>query len=246
MLNLDSVEFDTTHLELLGDSDGVRSWRTVDNDHVSLHFFPVPPDIPAALNDVVQLRRGYVRGAGSSVSVIYVDSVSVASRPGLRVIVRTPQEPSGMTYIGSITLPYRDCSFVVKAQCAEEGMTGVREAVVMDELAHSSGTTLDAIHRAWRLQPEDPLGRTALPRNLAEHEDYDRQFPTHPLSRLRQVLRTVQDSVTLAPELVELEPFEYHAPSRDRWSKRRTRPGGSFTDTFVAVLSKITETIFGR
>ena len=30
-------------------------------------------------------------------------------------------------------MPFRDCSFVLKIQCEERGVTGVREAVLLDE-----------------------------------------------------------------------------------------------------------------
>jgi hypothetical protein len=224
VLSLDSVEFETADLELLGDEDGVRFWRTGDNDQVTLHFFPLPPDIPAALDDVDELRRRYVAGSGhSDVSIIFVDPVSVAERPALRVIGRVPQNPTGMTYIGSITLPFRDCSFVIKGQCAEVGMTGMRDTLVFTERTAQFVEESDRAEamNGWRLPPEDPLGGVALPRNLSEGEEYDGQFPTHPLSRLRRILSTVQTTVTLAPEMERLEPFEYRPRSNRRWWNRQ-------------------------
>jgi hypothetical protein len=41
---------------------------------------------------------------------------------------------TGVTYLGSLTIPFRDFSFVIKVQCWEEGITGLREALLFDEM----------------------------------------------------------------------------------------------------------------
>ena len=48
------------------------------------------------------------------------------------LIVKAPQKPHGMTYIGSLTFPFRNFSFVLKAVCVEHGTPGMREAVVLE------------------------------------------------------------------------------------------------------------------
>jgi hypothetical protein len=42
-----------------------------------------------------------------------------------------------MTYVGSLTIPFLDFSFVIKVQCEEKGATGIREAVLLDRRLES-------------------------------------------------------------------------------------------------------------
>jgi hypothetical protein len=83
-----------------------------------------------------------------------------------------------------------------------------------DELAFRQATLEQNQQRkseihGWSQDPYDPAINAPLMRNLAENEHYDAQFPHHPLSRLRSVLRQLQPSLRLAPELKELPPFVY-------------------------------------
>jgi len=147
--------------------------------------------------------------------MIEVDTPQVDGCLTVRTIFKSGQQPHGMTYIGSITLPFRDVSYVLKVQCRETGITGMREAVVLDRMMASGQVTVGRgsedqlqIH-GWSQDPYDPAINAPLMRNLAENEHYDAQFPHHPLSRLRSVLRQLQPSLRLAPELKEVPPFVY-------------------------------------
>jgi len=84
-----------------------------------------------------------------------------------------------MTYVGSITIPFRDFSFVVKIQCPERGTTGVREAVLFQK-QFSAGKV--------KLGPDRKIAGDWNP----DDEQYDPQFPQHPISRVRKVLRRIE------------------------------------------------------
>ncbi len=43
-----------------------------------------------------------------------------------------------MAYIASITIPFENCSYVVKIQADEIGITGMRDALILDRL-HKAG-----------------------------------------------------------------------------------------------------------
>ena len=43
--------------------------------------------------------------------------------------------------------------------------------------------------------PYDPRYRGIILRSVADNEEYDDEFPDHPLSRLRSTLKTVRDSL---------------------------------------------------
>src|SRR5713101_1958534 len=111
MPSLDSVTFDTTGLHFDSERDGVRIWFTQARDAVTLHYFPIPPDIPVALRDVAAVRE-FCRTAAmqGGAAIIEVDTIVVHDRTALRQIAKVPQQPHGITYLGSITLPFRPFS----------------------------------------------------------------------------------------------------------------------------------------
>lgn len=119
----------------------------------------------------------------------------VADLPVVRRIVKTAQTPTGMTYVGSYTLPFRDFSYVVKIQCEERGVTGIREAVLLDRGCSSGELEVDdagTITGDW-----DP-----------DNAVYDGDFRDHPLSRCRKSLRLIASSMSLADEIRSRPRFE--------------------------------------
>lgn len=226
MPSLDSVTFDDTGLQAQGEQNGVRIWHTPAGDGVGLYFFNLPPNIEADISDLDAVRAFYrdsVTAAG--LGLIEVETFQTDGCAAVRTIFKAPQQSSGMTYIGSLTLPFRDFSYVVKVQCAEHGVTGTREAVILNTLMASGQITLngsvDGKIPGWMQDPYDPKADAPLLRNLAEDEQYDAQFPEHPLSRVRSVLRQVQPSLRVAPEVKNAPSFVFAAPLAKRpWWKK--------------------------
>ena len=115
--------------------------------------------------------------------------------PAVCTISSMPQQPSGWTYVGSLTVPFRDFSFVLKCQCTEDGPTGLKEALLFDrnratnELLQSEGDGFQI--PGW--DPDDPM--------------HDVEFPDHPVARVRRVLDHVAGSLVVASEVRELAGF---------------------------------------
>ena len=131
MRSLDSVTFDTSELEPREGRDGVRVWQTRAGDGLGLFYFPIPPDIPVGLDSIVAIRAACRRKAlEAGGAIIEVDRLALDGCPTIREIIKIPQQPHGMTYMGSFILPFRDFSYVVRVECPERGVTGFREAVV--------------------------------------------------------------------------------------------------------------------
>jgi hypothetical protein len=106
-----------------------------------------------------------------------------------------------MTYLGSLILPFRDLSFVVKVQCHEWGITGIRDSVILDE-AWADGrvpSDADGLH-GWMHDPYDPALNNGFHYNLSEASGYDSRFPTHPLTRLRSVLGHLEQTIQVTSE----------------------------------------------
>jgi hypothetical protein len=189
-------------------------------------MFSLSPDIDADLNSVEGVRARYRRLASASgLAIIEIETPIVQGRRCVRTIFKMPQQPTGMTYLGSLTLPFRDFSYVLKVGCVEQGMTGVRDAIVLDEFMKRGAVSisLEGGIEGWMEDPYDASLRAPFMRNRAEGREYDAKFPQHPLSRARQVMDRLEETVTLAPELQEAPSFEYIAsqqrakPWRQRW-----------------------------
>lgn len=206
METLDAVAFDTTGWTLEEASEAARRWCDAAGDALSLDRFALPPDLAAPLDRLdpirAQLRRMIADVGGGLVEVELGRWGDLAC---LRSIVKVPQRPHGMTYVGSFTLPLRDLSYVLKVQCVERGMTGLRDAIVFGQ--HSLPIGADGTPEGWMADPYDPTFRLGVRRNLADDPRWDAQFPDHPLSRARRHLARLEATLTAAPSLLAAPPF---------------------------------------
>jgi len=209
MLNyvLDSISFDTTGLIPQGVKNGVRVWQTPDGDGVGLYFFPVPPDILADINSLESLSSFYGNQlVAVNVTGILIDTMDIDGCRFIKMIARVPQQPLGTGYLGSLTLPFRDFSFVIKMQCTERGTTGMRESIIADELLGKGEIKIDKSggFEGW----EKSLDSNASSRwkiNKAEAPEYDIRFPNHPLSILRRTLAQIESSIRITSDM-KMEP----------------------------------------
>lgn len=222
---LELITFDDTGFESQGDINGTRVWYSPANDGVGLYCYGVPPDIDCDLADVQAVRNSYRQMASNAgLAIIEVETATVAGCIVIRTIIKAPQQPTGMTYLGSITLPFRDFSYVLKVQCAEQGITGLREAAVLDQLIASGTVTIipeEGKIQGWMQDPYDPAIQAPLMRNRSEAIEYDETFPDHPLSRARQVLNHIQKTIVIAPEVRSAPPFVGQTRNKPKsWWKR--------------------------
>ncbi|MBT2442451.1 hypothetical protein J7E93_20530 [Streptomyces sp. ISL-36] len=176
-------------------------WVNDAGDVVSLHFFGLPPDLPAALDDGPSLRAALTRMTAQAGGGLIEASVKpLGGLPALRQILKLPMpgQAHGQVFIGSFTVPRARCSTVVKVQAPERGTTGMREAMVMAEVGP------DAFFRPHPYAPEVQGG---LPFHAADHARFDDRFPDHPLTRVRAVLGALAEGVEVVPEFAALPPF---------------------------------------
>jgi hypothetical protein len=213
MQPLDFITFNTDELELQGDKENVRVWHTQAGDGAGLYYFALAPNIQADLEFEDEVRRFYRPTIkDSSLGMIQVDTITVDGVPAIKTIFKTPQQPTGMTYIGSITIPFRDFSYVVKIQCPERGTTGIREAIILNRESIDS-SDIESFFDKWAQDPYDAFIKSPLMRNRAEAEEYDAQFPDHPLSRARSFLNQVQQTLQVAEQIKTKPSFKYVKPS---------------------------------
>jgi hypothetical protein len=193
--SLDAIRFDTTghefHAEL--QPGMLRVWWTPEGDGLGVHFFPFPPELPSGAESVDELAA-YYRGLLGDSGGRLVEAVVVEAGgcPALRTVRSVPQQPSGRSYVGALTVPFRDLSFVLKCQCLERGITGVKETMLLE--------------RSWsakQAQGEQPFPPDWDP----DAPEHDAEFPDHPVARARRVLDHIQRSLVIADEIRQLPGF---------------------------------------
>lgn len=187
--SLDSVRFDTSGYQFRGEPEpgGLRMWYTEKRDSAGIYYFDVPPDLPH-VSSIAQLHSHYMNMLSSGGRIVDLHVGRLKGCAALANIVAIPQQPTGLTYIATWTLPFRDFSYVFKIFCQERGITGMREAVLMDrEFANRS--TDDFTHQ------------------FAESAEFDAEFPDHPLSRARQFLSRVEHTVIIGDIVRKSAPF---------------------------------------
>ena len=209
MKPLDLVTFDAQDYEPRSDDGAVRVWSTPAGDGLGLFHFAMPPDLEG-LHDIDRLRAFYRRAAGGAgLGIVEVERRTLDGCAVVRTIMKAPQEPRGRTYLASLTFPFRDFSYVWKVQCAERGITGMRDTVVFGALLANGTVTQDAANGVvgWLADPYDPTFAGPMCRNRSEAVEHDARFPEHPLSRARAVLGHLEQTVRVAPNVRGAAPF---------------------------------------
>ncbi len=193
-LGLDSISFDTLGLDLMSGDAGSRIWQG-NGIALSEHFFPIPPDFPSL--EVEDLRRTYggdspaPPGHDRTLRIIELGVMRQEPLPIVRVLWRLPMS-DWYAFLGALTLPLAGCSWVVKAQANEGNPTGLREALAFDAaLGQHPGRSLEDVQREF-----DPYDSR-----------WDDLYPNDPLTDVRRVLRTVQESLQYRAEVAEQTAF---------------------------------------
>lgn len=177
---------------------------------LSVNFIKMEPDIPT-LKDIEQIRNLYRKMVHeANGGIIEVELVELKTILCVRLLIKIPQSPTGMTYIGSLTIPFKNCSYVLKVQAFEVGITGMRDAVILDKLLAKKVASLEkGVLKGWFFDPYEskPSGTTLL-MNRSESLEYDADFPGHPLTRVREKLKIIESTIEFKKEIFDLKKFE--------------------------------------
>lgn len=183
-------------------------WADAAGVLLSVHFFPLTPDLPAPLREFDRLREGLARlTAEAGAGLIEAAPGSVDGMPAVRQLVKAPLGGRpGQGFIGSLTVPRQACSAVVKVQAAEGATTGMREATVMAEVGPAA---------YFRPHPYAAGRIGGLPFHVGDDERWDTRFPDHPLTLVRAALRRIEPTVTFDDGFRSLPPFDGPAAPQD-------------------------------
>jgi hypothetical protein len=195
------IRLETTGLEQVGPA----AWRDGNGDVVVLDHFDLVPNLPAALTDLPALcSRMALLAAQAGGGLVECDAVEVDGVPAVHQLIklRLPQQQHGLVFVGSLILPKKASSAMVKVQCVEHGTTGLREAAVMAKV----GPERFYVHSPYA-PAVDMRAVGGLPYHVADHAAYDGMFPEHPLSRARRILAWLRGSARVDRGFAALPPF---------------------------------------
>ncbi|MFD8784482.1 hypothetical protein [Kitasatospora sp. NPDC059599] len=189
-----------------GTGGGDRVWDDARGVVLSVHDFPLVPDLVAPLDADDRLLRELARHtARGGAALIEAQVRDLGGVPGLWQLVKVSRGTGrGQVFIGAWTVPRDRCSVVLKVQAAEGPVSGMREAVVADRVG------FDAFVRP---HPYDPGLRGPLPYHVADLPEWDAHFPTHPLTLVRETLARVGASAVLDDRFRALPPFPGPTPA---------------------------------
>lgn len=202
-----------------GEEASVATFSNSVGDLLSINHFATAPDIEANIENPESLRTFYRNAAEAhKVALIEADSVVLDGLRAVRTILKTRLDPRGFAFIGSFTLPFSNCSFVVKVQSIERGITGIRESAVL--VMEGSRFVLDETTGkmiGWEQDPYDQTHKGEFMRNCADDPRFDDAFPDHPLSKVRRYLAELADGIAVTQDIKELAPFIYKSPHKKAW-----------------------------
>jgi hypothetical protein len=188
-----------------------RAW-TSEGDTLWVHYFPIPPDLPKPVGDdsvlVDRFHQGTAKLPGGLVEARWTMGPDLL--PIARIIIKSPQECGGISYLGSLIGPFHACSWVVRVEAPEFGVTGAREAIWAAKVSKSEGISFHQLHDRLR-EENDRLraqyGGSGFSRQPSDDEEWDSMLPDHPLSRVRRYLPLLASSIVLAGKAQRLAPF---------------------------------------
>lgn len=184
-----------------------------DYDDLSINYFNLTPDITAKNDTDVELQNNYRKVAyESGAAIIEVKKVKLGVFDSIKTIFKFPMQPQGMAYIGSYTIPFKNFSYVIKVQCIEQGTTGIRDNTIFELMIKNGKVKLNPEKHTvegWMKDPYDESVHLPLMMNLSESEEFDSQFPEHPLSRMRVFLKHIEETIKIDDSLLNEPKFEY-------------------------------------
>jgi len=114
----------------------------------------------------------------------------------------------GYGYTGMMIVPSSGrYAWVIGMAAVERGVTGVRDALVMDQLCKEGKTEFEIYEtkqpdgssgriKGWFQDPYDPAYKGPVLRTIADDEQYDSLCPQDPLSQIRSELLKIQATIS--------------------------------------------------
>jgi hypothetical protein len=192
--SLGSISFDVEGWICIqpGQDKTIRCWETQDGDRIALTLNRGADAFPPGLSSLADLREHWnERLWHMQGSVIEATEYSLTGGPVYSIVHKMRQQPRGFSYTATILIPFDGFGFMLVVRCPEQDMTGLREAIAVDQSLQGKNLSREQIQ--------------ALVGSVdADHEVRDEEIPDHPLSRLHRLLDRVLRSIVISPEVLAL------------------------------------------
>jgi len=173
-----------------------RVWRDSVGDLISLDTLKGDLDLPQGSEEEM---RGWCRELARDCGAGLIEAYRIGHSSHL---IYKRLQMGGYVYTGMYITTVQDCTLVWTVVAGEHGITGVREAIVTENLMNAGKLTLDGFKRSFAQDPYEPdyhhVDRSVL-RFMSDDELYDGQFPHHPLSNVRRVLAALPSEIKFDP-----------------------------------------------
>jgi hypothetical protein len=151
--------------------------------------------------NVMHFRRaGRQVALDQGMGLIELECVFVANRSALRMVCKQSLEGStGFIYLGRLIVPFPKLTISVTTQSLELTDVGRRERAIEARM-------LDQVWCAakrWIRDPYDPAFDSLALCHLADAQQFDVQFPNHPLSLVRQDLQVLETETIFSDQLFD-------------------------------------------
>ncbi len=227
MPDLNSVQFDLGDSTMREESAEHQGWANAAGVYHVLRVTPRRTSWPFDLRDKAAAIAFYsnqcVENGGVMLSM---DVVQVGTHEALQGVFkyRAPIPGSlAMMFVGILWIPYQDWIAQINVESLERGTTGMREAAVMmiegDNWPRpemdAEPVAVNSADEMFSLMAAQPLRVL-----LSDAEKYDATFPDHPLSKVRERMEQVKDSLKIVASASELAPFRLTSLRQEPWWKR--------------------------
>lgn len=214
MLNIYSLSFNTDGWKNTEDSQEQIIWHVSPDETVFVEF-KKPTDFKRdVLDPNVRLEfEEFVLQSGGAVVDFQVTKIN-----GLEAIKQVYKywhpNPQDMrkVYLGVIAFPFAEFCYIVKAQCVETGTTGVREATIslLSPKSKTEQPSNEPIVVKSMEEMFSHMKKTSLTRSISDDEQYDAQFPEHPLTRVRWYINHLSNTLVVSPDLQNAKPYRIY------------------------------------
>jgi len=206
-ININLITFPTFDWEIVKDEEFFKQWINKEQTvALSINYFDSKPDLPY-LNDIDVVREFYRKELSAhNGGLIEVNTKEIEGYKTIKTLFKISQEPTGISYLASLTFPFKNHSFVIKIQSLEYGMSGTREAEITDSLLENKELTPDGNgYKEWANDPYKKEFEKGLLMNVSEKEVYDSLYPNHALSKARKLINTIEKNLAFNDELKNLK-----------------------------------------
>lgn len=213
MLQLDYLGFDVSGLKEVRSTE---TSRLLADQHGTLFELSLrtPTDFPHDLQHPEQLRAYMSQQTRDMANALIEFQVCrIAGLEAMRLTNKMWNSPGvadlSKVYSGALIFPFAAGCYFLKTAAREEGTTGVRESMVTLLLHKQGKLKLPAASSPADTTSDlaSAIKKSPLLVSPADAAEYDADFPDHPLSRVRHALQHIEQSIKVAPVLINAQPY---------------------------------------